>query len=338
LNENVGTQRNCITSKFLDDSLCPYKVQSSKNQVVNQTSFVYNKNIKGAKLKTKHWIVFITLGLIWSSSFMWVEIVIRELGAITLVAYRVLFGLLFVGAVVLIQKVKLPRTFKEWLPLFVLGLTNIAIPFFLITWGQFSIDSGVASILDATVPLFTILASHFLLDDDKITKPKVLGLLVGFIGVVVLMMKDINAGANTLLGQLAVILACVFYAASSIIARKTTEDTPAVLRSVGSLISATVVMWVASFIFESPIKIPTLPITWIALAWLGILGSGLAFVMLFYLIHEIGPTRTTMVTYLFPLGGVTLGTVVLNEPLTWQIVAGAILIIASLVIANWNAK
>jgi len=289
-------------------------------------------------LKTKHWIVFITLGLIWSSSFMWVEIVIRELGAITLVAYRVLFGLLFVGAVVLIQKVKLPRTFKEWLPLFVLGLTNIAIPFFLITWGQFSIDSGVASILDATVPLFTILASHFLLDDDKITKPKVLGLLVGFIGVVVLMMKDINAGANTLLGQLAVILACVFYAASSIIARKTTEDTPAVLRSVGSLISATVVMWVASFIFESPIKIPTLPITWIALAWLGILGSGLAFVMLFYLIHEIGPTRTTMVTYLFPLGGVTLGTVVLNEPLTWQIVAGAILIIASLVIANWNAK
>lgn len=289
-------------------------------------------------MKTKHWIVFITLGLIWSSSFMWVEIVIRELGAITLVAYRVLFGLLFVGAVVLIQKVKLPRTFKEWLPLFVLGLTNIAIPFFLITWGQFSIDSGVASILDATVPLFTILASHFLLDDDKITKPKVLGLLVGFIGVVVLMMKDINAGANTLLGQLAVILACVFYAASSIIARKTTEDTPAVLRSVGSLISATVVMWVASFIFESPIKIPTLPITWIALAWLGILGSGLAFVMLFYLIHEIGPTRTTMVTYLFPLGGVTLGTVVLNEPLTWQIVAGAILIIASLVIANWNAK
>ncbi|MBL8098789.1 MAG: DMT family transporter [Anaerolineales bacterium] len=289
-------------------------------------------------MKTKHWIVFITLGLIWSSSFMWVEIVIRELGAITLVAYRVLFGLLFGIAVVIIQKIKLPRTFKEWAPLFVLGLTNLAIPFFLITWAQFYIDSGVASILDATVPLFTILAAHFILHDDKMTLPKVLGLVIGFIGVVVLMIKDINEGTSTLLGQLAVILACVFYAASSIIARKTTEDTPAVLRSVGSLISATVVMWVASLIFESPIKIPTLPITWIALAWLGILGSGLAFIMLFYLIHEIGPTRTTMVTYLFPLGGVTLGTIVLNEPLTWQIITGAILIIASLVIANWNTK
>ncbi|HCB02266.1 MAG TPA: hypothetical protein DEP19_07770 [Anaerolineae bacterium] len=289
-------------------------------------------------MKTKHWIVFLTLGLIWSSSFMWVEIVIRELNPITLVAFRVLFGLLFVGAVVIIQKVQLPRTFKEWLPLFVLGLTNIAIPFFLISWGQIYIESGVASILDATVPLFTILASHFLLDDDKITTPKVLGLLVGFIGVVVLMLKDIGAGTNTLLGQLAVILACVFYAASSIIARKTTEDTPALLRSVGSLVSATVVMWIAAFVFEGPIKIPTLPITWIALAWLGILGSGLAFVMLFYLIHEIGPTRTTMVTYLFPLGGVTLGVIFLNEPLTWQIVTGAVLIILSLVIANWHPK
>lgn len=289
-------------------------------------------------MKTKHWIIFLTLGLIWSSSFMWVEIVIRELGAITLVAYRVSFGLLFGIAMIFIQKIKLPRTFKEWIPLFVLGLTNIAIPFFLITWGQFYIDSGVASILDATVPLFTILAAHFILQDDKMTVPKVLGLIIGFIGVVILMIKDINEGTSTILGQLAVILACIFYAASSIIARKTTEDTPAVLRSVGSLISATVVMWVASFIFESPIKIPTLPITWIALAWLGVLGSGLAFIMLFYLIHEIGPTRTTMVTYLFPLGGVTLGTIVLNEPLTWQIITGAILIIASLVIANWNTQ
>jgi drug/metabolite transporter (DMT)-like permease len=289
-------------------------------------------------LKTKHWIVFITLGLIWSSSFMWVEIVIRELGPITLVAFRVLFGLLFGIAMVIIQRVKLPRTFQEWAPLFVLGLTNLAIPFFLITWAQFYIDSGVASILDATVPLFTILAAHFILHDDKITTPKVLGLLLGFAGVIVLMIKDINAGTSTLLGQLAVILACVFYAASSIIARKTTENTPPVLRSVGSLISATAVMWLAAFLLETPIKIPTLPITWVALAWLGILGSGLAFIMLYYLIHEIGPTRTTMVTYLFPLGGVTLGVIVLNEPLTWQIVLGALLIIFSLVIANWKTK
>jgi drug/metabolite transporter (DMT)-like permease len=289
-------------------------------------------------LKTKHWIAFIGLGMIWGSSFLWIKIAVQEMGPITLVAYRVLFGFLFGLAVVLFQRTKWPSTFKEWLPLLALGMTNIAIPFFLISWGEKVIDSGVASILDATVPLFTILVAHFLLHDDKMTVPKVLGLLIGFAGVVILMSKDIGASTGSLLGQAAVIIASVFYAASSIIARKYTEDTSAIFRSVGPLVSATGVMWLASFLFEAPVKVPDMPIIWVALLWLGILGSGFAFILLYYLIHEIGPTRATMVTYLFPLGGVTLGVIFLHEVLTWQVVTGAALIILSLVVANWQTK
>lgn len=269
---------------------------------------------------------------------MWVELALREVGPITLVAFRVFFGFLFGAVVIIARRIPLPRTLKEWTPLIVLGLTNIAIPFFLISWGQKSIDSGVASILDATVPLFTILVAHFLLHDDKMTTPKVLGLLTGFAGVVVLMSKDIGDSAGSLLGQLAVIAACVFYAGSSIYARVFTEGTSATMRGLGPLVSASAVMITSALIFEAPLKIPTLPITWVALLWMGILGSGLAFIMLFYLIHEIGPTRTTMVTYLFPLGGVTLGVIFLNEQLTWQIITGAALIISSLAIANWSPK
>lgn len=295
-------------------------------------------NTLGADLKTKHWIAFISLGMIWGSSFLWIKIAVQEIGPITLVAYRVLFGLLFGLIVVFFQRTKWPSSFKEWLPLLVLGMTNIAIPFFLITWGEQVIDSGVASILDATVPLFTILVAHFLLHDDKMTVPKVAGLLMGFAGVVVLMSKDIGASSGSLLGQAAVILACVFYAGSSIYARKFTEDSPAIFRSVGPLISATAVMWLASFFFEAPVKVPDTSLIWIALLWLGILGSGVAFILLYYLIHEIGPTRATMVTYLFPLGGVTLGVIFLHEALTWQVLTGATLIILSLVVANWQTK
>jgi drug/metabolite transporter (DMT)-like permease len=97
-------------------------------------------------------------------------------------------------------------------------------------------------------------------------------------------------------------------------------------------------MWLGVFLFESPVKIPQLGVTWVALLFLGVLGSGLAFVLAYYLIHEIGPTRTTMVTYLFPLAGVILGVTILHEQLTWQVIAGAILIIASLAIANWEPK
>ena len=290
-------------------------------------------------MKLKHWLIFILLGAIWSSSFMWIKIAVQEIGPITLVAFRAFFGLLFGVVVILIGRVSLPRPFKSWGPLLLLGVTNIAIPFFLISWGEQSIDSAVASVLDATVPLFTILIAHYLLDDDKITLPKTLGLLIGFAGVVVLMSKDIfNASTSSLLGQAAVILASIFYAVNSVYIRKTTEDIPGIVRSTGPLLSASVVMWFSTFLFESPLRLPQLGITWVALLWLGILGSGLAFLMAYYLIHEIGPTRATMVTYLFPLGGVLLGVAFLKEQLTWQLITGAILIVLSLIVANWQPK
>jgi len=289
-------------------------------------------------MKAKHWFVFLLLGAIWSSSFMWIKIAVQEVGPITLVAFRVLFGLLFGVVVILIQRVELPRTLKAWTPLLVIGLTNIAIPFFLISWGELHIDSAVASILDATVPLFTILIAHFMLQDDKITLPKATGLIIGFAGIVVLMSKDIGASSNSLLGQGAVILASIFYAISAIYIRKVTVDTPGILRSAGPLVSASIVMWLGTLVFESPVHIPQLGITWVALLFMGVLGSGLAFMMAFYLIHEIGPTRLTMVTYLFPLGGVILGVTFLHEQLTWQVLTGAAIIISSLVIANWEPK
>jgi len=289
-------------------------------------------------LKVKHWIIFILLGAIWSSSFMWIKIAVQEVGPITLVAFRALFGLLFGVVVIFFQRVSWPRTFKSWLPLLIVGLTNVAIPFFLISWGEQSIDSAVASILDATVPLFTILMAHFLLQDDKITMPKVLGLLIGFAGIVMLMSKDIGASSSSLLGEFAVIVASIFYAGSAVYVRKTTEDVPGIVRSAGPLVSATITMWLATLVFESPVKIPQLTITWVALLFMGVLGSGLAFVLAYYLIHEIGPTRTTMVTYLFPLGGVILGIMILHEQLTWQVIAGGILIIASLAVSNWKPE
>jgi drug/metabolite transporter (DMT)-like permease len=299
-------------------------------------SFVLPITFQESDLKPKHWVAFLLLGAIWSSSFMWIKIAVQEVGPITLVAFRVLFGLLFGIVVILIQRVPLPRSFKDWFPVLLLGITNVAIPFFLISWGEQSIDSAVAAILDATVPLFTILMAHYFLRDDKMTWPKVLGLLIGFAGVVILMSKDIDVSFGSIVGQLAVVIACVFYAGSNVYARKTTENMPGILRSVGPLVSSTAAMWLATFLVESPVKIPQLGITWIALLFLGVVGSGVAFILLYYLVHEIGPTRATMVTYLFPLGGVILGVAFLNEELSWQLLVGAVLIIASLGVANWQ--
>jgi drug/metabolite transporter (DMT)-like permease len=290
-------------------------------------------------MQPKHWTAFIFLGTIWSASFLWIKIALDEIGPFSLVAFRVLFGVLFAGSAVFLQRKAWPQNWAGWSPFLLLGATSIAIPFLLITWGELSIDSAVAAILDATVPLFTIVIAHLFLHDDKMTLQRALGLIVGFIGVIILMSKDVNAEVhNSALGQAAVILASVFYAGSSVYARKTTQSAPGLVRGAAPLVSATVIMWAMAPVVETPFKVPQLLLTWIAILWLGVLGSGLALMLWYYLLHEIGPTRTGMVTYIFPLGGVILGVIFLNENLSWQLVVGALLIISSIIVVNWQPK
>ncbi|HET9908044.1 MAG TPA: DMT family transporter [Anaerolineales bacterium] len=288
-------------------------------------------------MKTKHWIVFILLGAIWSSSFLWIKIGVQDIGPMALTAFRMLFGAITAVMIGLYQKVKWPRDWKTLGIFAILGPTSLAIPIFFISWGEQSIDSAVASILNATTPLFTILIAHFLLQDDKMTFQKTLGLLVGFGGVVVLMSKDLTAGAqNSILGQGAVILASLFYAGSAVFGRKLTQHVEGTVRGAMFLITSTIFMWIVGPLAERPFEFPTESITWIAILFLGILGSGLAVIMLWYLIHEVGPTRASLVTYLFPVGGVILGVIFLNEQLSWQLLLGSILIVASLAVVNWQ--
>ena len=288
-------------------------------------------------MKPKHWIVYILLGLIWSTSFLWIKIAVQEIGPFTLVAFRVLFGLITAGGAALVSRVTWPRDRGTIITYTILGITSVAVPFFLITWGEQYIDSAIASILNATAPLFTILIAHYFLHDDKMNLPKVLGLLTGFGGVVVLLSEDLGAGAhNSALGQIAVVVAALFYAASTVYARKTTEHVPGLVRGAGPFFSATLAMWIAAPVLERPFTLPQLPITWIALLWLGALGSGVALILWYYLLHEIGPTRTISVTYIFPLGGVILGVIFLHEHLSWQLIAGSLLIISGVLVTNWT--
>jgi drug/metabolite transporter (DMT)-like permease len=288
-------------------------------------------------MKLKHWAVFILLGGIWSASFLWIKIAVDEIGPMSLVAFRMLFGALTAIAIGVSRKAVWPRDWKTWRTFTILGVTSLAIPIYLISWGELEIDSAVASILNATVPLFTILIAHFLLHDDKMTVPKVLGLLLGFGGVIVLLSEDVGANAHSsALGQAAVILAAVFYAGAAVYARKATQHVDTIVRGALPVVMAAVVMWIVGPLAERPFVFPTQVDTWFAVLWLGILGTGLAFVMFYYLLHEIGPTRTTLVTYLFPVGGVLLGVLLLDEHLSWQLIVGSILIIGSLAVVNWR--
>jgi len=291
-------------------------------------------------VKVRDWLTFSLLGLVWGSSFLWIKVAVQEVGPATLVGFRLLIGLLGLAVVVAVRRPALPRDRRTLIVLGVLGITNTALPFILISWGEQFIDSAIASILNGTVPLFTIVIAHLALHDDRITTPRILGLVTGFLGVVVLMSRDLGAEsrAGSVLGQAAVLAAALSYAGSSVFARRNLRLVDPVVQAFLPLIAADSVAWITALASEAPLQIPRLPITWLALAWLGLLGSCLAYLLYFHLLHAVGPTRATMVTYVFPVVGVILGVVFLGELADWHLVVGALLVALGIGVVNFKRR
>jgi len=286
-------------------------------------------------VKVKDWLAFVSLGLIWGSSFLWIKIALIEIGPFLLVALRLLSGILALLLVMFFTRPALPRSRKVWVSLTFLGVINNALPYLLISWGELYIDSAVAAILNSTAPLFTMLIAHLFLSDDRMTPRRVAALLVGFGGIVILFSRDLNGGFRaSWLGQSAVLLAAIFYALSSVYARRTTKGLPPAIQSLIPLLGADMILWGLTPLVESPLALPQIALTWIAVLWLGVLGVAVAYLLYFYLLHSVGPTRTVLVTYVFPLIGVALGVLFLNEVLDWQLAVGGGLIVGSIVIVN----
>jgi drug/metabolite transporter (DMT)-like permease len=244
-------------------------------------------------------------------------------------------------AVVLwIRRPIFPEDKRIWGLLALMGLTNTAMPFVLISWGQTSIDSGVASILNSTTPLFTLVIAHFFLDDERMTVPRAIGLVVGFFGIVLLFSRDVGADSfrSSLLGQAAVLAAAISYAGSSVFARRAFRNVPLLVQAAVPLFVADILIWTGALSVEAPLSLPHMPITWIALAWLGLLGSCLAYLLYFYLLTHVGSTRTTLVTYMFPVIGVGLGALFLGETLDSRLVLGALLVVAGIGVVNWKPR
>ncbi len=286
-------------------------------------------------MKSKDWLAFGALSLAWGSSFFWIKIALQEIGPFQLVAWRVFFGIVGLLAVVVIRRPEWPKGRKTWAALVLLGVTNTAAPFVLISWAEQYIDSAVASILNGSMPLFTMLIAHVLLSDDRMTRRRVVGLLVGFLGVVTLVWRDHAAGLSfNLFAQGAMILAVLFYAGSSVFARSYTKGISPIVVALTPLFPADLIIWSLAFQLESPLILPQLGLSWIALVWLGLVGSCFAYLVYYYLLHSVGPTRTSMVTYMFPVVGIILGVVFLGERLDTPLVLGAGLVLSSLLIVN----
>jgi drug/metabolite transporter (DMT)-like permease len=280
------------------------------------------------------WLLFLALGFMWGSSYLFIKLAVDDFGTFTLVALRLAVGAVLLWAVVLATRQELPREPRIYGHLFVMGLVNIVIPFALITWAEQSVDSSLAAILTAPVPLFAIVIAPFFLHDEPIRVNGVVGLLVGFVGVVILTSRDLAIGDSDLAGEIALLGAAFSYAIGAVYARRNMRGVPPLIPAVFQVSFALVVSGVIALLAERPWEAqPDLEAIF-SILWLGIVGSGLAYLVVFRLFAAWGATRTTMVAYEIPVVGILLGYFVLAEPVDVRLLIGTALVVGGVALVN----
>lgn len=280
------------------------------------------------------WLLFLALGFMWGSSYLFIKLAVDDFGTFTLVALRLAVGAVLLWAVVLATKQELPREPRIYGHLFVMGLVNIVVPFVLITWAEQSVDSSLAAILTAPVPLFAIVIAPFFLHDEPIRVNGVIGLLVGFVGVVILTSRDLAIGDSDLAGEIALLGAAFSYAIGAVYARRNMRGVPPLIPAVFQVSFALLVSGVIALVAERPWEAqPDLEAIF-SILWLGIVGSGLAYLVVFRLFAAWGATRTTMVAYVIPVVGILLGYFVLAEPVDIRLLIGTALVVGGVALVN----
>ncbi len=289
---------------------------------------------------------FLALTIMWGASFLWIKIAIRESGPLTIVTLRLAMAILAVGVIWLVKRPRLTPQPGMWTAVVIQGLVSAAIPWILITWAEARIDSAIAGVLNATVPMFTLILAHVFLHDDRLTRTRVLGLAVGFAGVALLMFRKSDSSLvtdggwweGTTVAYLAMLLSAFLYAVANVYGRAKFRGWSPINQALLTMIAADIIMWMVTPAIESPFRLPAAPLTWAAIAWLGVLGAGVSYLLFYQLLHEIGPTRVAMVTYTIPVVSVGLGVALLGEALDWKLVAGTVLIVSGVWAVNQNKR
>ena len=274
------------------------------------------------RMGTKDWAMLLLLSFLWGGSFFLIGVVVAELPPLTIVTLRVGVAALTLWAVLLIGGYEIPKSFKLWRAFFMLGLLNNVIPFALIVWGQNHIGAGLASIINATTPLFTILIAGAFLADEHMSPQKVVGVVVGLFGVAVLIggepLADIGLDMSLqTLAQLAIMGAAISYGCASVFGRrfKALGISP-FSTAVGQVTAATIILLPITFLVERPDQLanPSLQ-AWLSILCLGVFCTALGYILFFKILSSSGATNVVLVTFLVPITASFLGWLILNEQL-----------------------
>jgi len=285
-------------------------------------------------VKPRELAVLLVLGATWGSSFLFIKVGVEDLSPLMLVEARMLLGAATVVIAAYALGLPLPRTRRLWLDAAIMALLSNVVPFALIAWAETHIASGTASVLNASMPLFTAMLAPFFITEEGMTTPKLVGVLTGFVGVAVFSGGDITDIGSNALGDLAAVAAAACYAIGLVFARLRFSGEHPLSLSAGQLVSGFVLLTPIAAVLGAREGITLHVDSGLSVLALGVFNTGFAYVMYLWLVAEVGAVRTSLVTYVIPVTGLLLGWAVLDESIGPAAIAGLVLIVAGIALVN----
>jgi drug/metabolite transporter (DMT)-like permease len=289
----------------------------------------------GFSISGRDWLWLLVLATVWGGSYFFGKVAVKDIGPLTVVLGRVVIAAMILYIVMRARGIAIPTTRAQWEPFFVMGMINSAVPYSLIFWGETRIASGLAAILTAAAPIFTVIVAHFLTKDERLTPAKAAGIGLGMAGVIVIMSEDLgDIGSGSGLAKLAIVGATISYAFSGIYGRRLKGRDPIEL-AWGQMMAATVLMLPLVLLVDRP---------WATAEWrldavlsvlaLAVLSTAIAYMIFFRLLANIGATNTSLVAFLIPVSSLILGAAFLDEPFVAVQLLGMGLIIAGMAVID----
>ena len=280
------------------------------------------------------WLLLLLQSVLWGTAFFFVGAALHELPPLTIVLIRVFLGAVFLLPMLPLAGGGMPRTIAAWWPFVVMALLINVIPFCLLAIAQTYISSGLTSVLNATTPIFSVLVAGAMGDEPFIPR-RIVGLVVGLVGVAILRGISLTTGHDQTIGMLCGLAAAFSYGLAGWWGRRALSDVPPITASICQLAASSVVMAVVAGIADQPwrLEMPSLP-TVLALLGLAALGTSLAYIVFFRILSRSGGTNAMLVTLLIPVTAILLGHFLLGEAMTFREVAGALVIGSALLIID----
>jgi drug/metabolite transporter (DMT)-like permease len=269
------------------------------------------------------WSLLFLLSAIWGGSFYFFAILIKEIPVFTIVFFRVFLATLALWAVVFAMQLKPPTGWAQWKNYFVMGMINNVIPFSLIVWGETRVAPGLAAVLNATTPFFTVLIAHAFTANERLSWNRLTGALIGLFGVAALVGIDsIKSLGGDIIMQLAIVLASVFYGLSAVWARRF-SNMPPIVNAASQTAASSLMLLPLTLVFDHPwaLSMPSNLALFSQLA-LALLCTAVAYILFFTILKRAGSTNISLVTFLVPISAIILGAMLLNEQISLNHIVG----------------